>query len=192
MEHKLLHFETPKTPKPRGAKASIWKIRLGFALVGFVFFPNGINAQSTLNASGGSANIAGNLYAYSIGEMLLISTETSASFIVTQGVLQAHGDLLDVEENPLLDEGLSLYPNPVANTLYLHPTFPGGGELSLRLFDLRGRLIMKHKINLQTGMERQQLNLYFLQEGTYILQANLQQGKRTYEHSFKILKLGTY
>lgn len=192
MEHKLLHFETPKTPKPRGAKASIWKIRLGFALVGFVFFPNGINAQSTLNASGGSANIAGNLYAYSIGEMVLVSTETSSSLVVTQGVLQASGTNMGVEENTLLAESLLLYPNPVANTLYLQPSLPGGGELSLQLSDLRGRLIMERKINLQTGAERQELDLSSLQEGTYLLQANLQQGKRTYEHSFKILKLDTY
>ncbi|HET8809477.1 MAG TPA: T9SS type A sorting domain-containing protein [Flavobacteriaceae bacterium] len=164
----------------------------GLLCILFAVFPFVGNAQRTVNATGGSANISGNLYAYSIGEMVLVGTESSGTLVVTQGVLQAEGTGLGIEEETLLAESLKLYPNPVANTLYLQPNFPGSGELSLKLFDLRGRLIMQQKADLNSGTERQQMDLSSLQEGTYLLQASLQQGGRSYDHSFKILKRGDY
>lgn len=168
-----------------------WKC-FAFAWILCVAFPFVAAAQTTLNASGNSGTIAGNLYAYSIGEMVLVSTETSTNLVVTQGVLQASGGTMGVAENTFLAESLSLYPNPVENTLYLQPALPGGGELSVGLFDLRGRRLLQSKMDLHTGSERQELDLSTLQEGTYLLKATLQQDNRTYEHSFKVLKLGNY
>lgn len=168
-----------------------WKC-FAFAWVLCAAFPAVAAAQTTLNAAGNSGSIAGNLYAYSIGEMVLVSTETSTNLVVTQGVLQANNGNMGVAENTFLAESLSLYPNPVENTLYLQPALPGGGELSVDLFDLRGRRLMQHKMDLQAGNERQELDLSTLQEGTYLLRATLQQDDRTYEHSFKVLKLGNY
>lgn len=168
-----------------------WKC-FAFVCILCVTFPVAAAAQTALNASGNSGSIAGNLYAYSIGEMVLVSTETSSNLIVTQGVLQASSGTMGVAETTFLAENLSLYPNPVENTLYLQPTLPGGGELSVGLFDLRGRQLMQRKIELQSGSERQELNLSTLQEGSYLLKATLQQGERTYEHSFKVLKRGSY
>lgn len=151
---------------------------------------SGVYAQRTLNVTGGSAIISGDVYAYSIGEMVLVSTVETSNLFVTQGLLQSNVDEMGVLENNFLAEGMNIYPNPVGNILYLQPSLSGGGKLSLLLFDLRGRLILQRRINLQTGSERQQLNLSSLQEGTYLLQANLQQENRTYNHRFKILKLG--
>lgn len=191
MKNKL-HFDKNSINQSIFPLKTLLSMFMGVGFAFFVLFPNGTNAQSTINSSGSSAIISGNLYAYSIGEMVLVSTESSGTLIVTQGVLQASGSVLGVEEETLLEAGLSLYPNPVTNILYLQPNFPDGGELSLQLFDLRGRLILKRKINLQTGTERQELNLSSLQEGAYFLKARLQQNERSQKHSFKILKLGPY
>lgn len=188
MKHKQLYKKRGKTQKGSGFGFSYWKYCLSIAVI--AFFSSETHAQTILNASGGSGDIAGNLYAYSIGEMVLVSTETSSSFTVTQGVLQAKSTTMGVEETSFLEDGLALYPNPVKNTLYLQPALPGGGELALWIFDLNGQLVMKEKINLQSGTERQQLNLSALQEGNYLLYANLQQEEEIYEHTFKIIKKG--
>ena len=151
-------------------------------------FPLMTNAQRTLNATGGSGSIAGNVFSYSIGEMILVSTVETPTLIVTQGLLQSKVMNMGVEENNLLEEGMSVYPNPVANILVLQPKLQGGGELSVKLFDLRGRLIMQRETVLHFGQEKQQLNLSALQEGTYLLQARLDQDGKVYKHNFKVIK----
>ena len=147
----------------------------------------GANAQSTLNATGGTGTIGGDTFSYSIGEMVLVNTFQNSNFAVTQGLLQGPIGGLGVEE-VLLSEGLEIYPNPVENVIHLQPSFDGGGELSLRLYDLQGRLIVKDQSKLQSGTEKQSLDVSILQEGTYLLQATWEQDSRVYKHSFKLLK----
>ena len=171
-------------------------------------------AQTTVNSSGGSGTIGGNLYAYSIGEMVLVNTVSTAQFIVTQGVLQGDGfpnpgmsvDPLDssieeqvqvesdattgLQEDTLAVGNMTLYPNPVDNILYLQPDLAQGGALSLRLYDLNGRLIEDREVRLNTGTERQEIDMSYLTEGSYFLRTALQQGERTSQKAFKIIKTG--
>lgn len=150
-------------------------------------FPTGTFAQQTLNATGGTGTIGGDTYSYSIGEMVLVSTFQNANFGVTQGLLQGAIGGLGVEE-VFLTGGLEVYPNPVSSSLFIQPDFQGGGELQLKLYDLLGRLVLKRQSHLQSGGEKQRLDLSILQEGTYLLKADFTQDGKTYPHTFKILK----
>lgn len=147
-----------------------------------------VNAQRTLNATGGTGTISGDIYSYSIGEMVLVSTESTSNHYFTQGLLQNDDVNLEIHNSQYLSEGLELYPNPTSGIVYLRPSFEGGGEFSLQLYDLRGRLVKQQETQLQSGTEKQQLDFSLLQEGTYLLQAVLNQDGRVYRHSFKIIK----
>jgi hypothetical protein len=152
------------------------------------FFVTQTQAQRTINAAGGTGTIGGNTFSYSVGEMVLVSTVKITDFYFTQGLLQNDDVNLEIHDNQYLSEGLELYPNPAANVVYLQPAFEGGGELNLKLFDLRGRLINQKQAVLQTGKEKQSLDISMLQEGTYLLQVSLKQKEEVYKHSFKVLK----
>jgi hypothetical protein len=164
----------------------------GFFWLGCALFFMEANAQQTLNATGGNGTIGGNTFAYSIGEMVLVSTVEITDFYFTQGVLQNDDVNLEIHDNQYLSEGLELYPNPAANTIYLQASFEGSGELNLKLYDLRGRLISQKQVKLHSGIEKQSLDISMLQEGTYLLQAILKQERRVYKHSFKVLKRGNH
>ncbi len=163
--------------------------RLSLALLALI--PFFAHAQTTVNASGGSGTIAGNLYAYSIGEMVLVSTETVGQVSVTQGLLQSEGDLhVGLQEDTLIAGNMTLYPNPVDNILYLQPELDHGGELSLRLYDMNGRLVVERDIQLSSGTERQEIEMASLAEGSYFLRTAMRQGQQTFHKAFKIMKAG--
>ena len=164
-------------------------VRIPLAL--FALMPFCTQAQTTVNASGGSGTIAGNMYAYSIGEMVLVSTATTAEISVTQGLLQSDGDMtVGLQEDTLAAGHMLLYPNPVNNILYLQPQLDQGGELSMRLYDMNGRLIVDRDIQLGSGTERQEIDMASFAEGSYFLRTALRQGQQTYHKAFKILKAG--
>lgn len=184
MKHARIQMETLRTFL-HGLRAA----RLPLAL--FAMMPFCTQAQTTVNASGGSATIAGNLYAYSIGEMVLVSTVTTAQVSVSQGLLQSDGELnVGMREDTLAAGNMSLYPNPVNNTLYLQPELDHGGELSIRLYDMNGRLIVDRDIQLSSGTERQEIDMASFSEGSYFLRTALRQGQQTTHKGFKIIKAG--
>ena len=162
-------------------------LRLGFALLALVPFCS--NAQSTVNASGGSVSIGGDLFAYSVGEMVLVGSASSGQLLVTQGVLQADADIsVSLPEGTISEVRLLVYPNPVDNILYLQPEMEQGGELSMRLFDVNGRVILDGDVRLGSGNERQEIDMASLAEGSYFLRTALRQGDQTYNKVFKIIK----
>lgn len=152
--------------------------------------PNSLEAQTTINASGGSQSISGGIYEYSIGEMTVVSTQSNANITVTQGLLQIDYSYLGVKEEPFSDQNLVVFPNPAENILHIKPSLNGSGGLSVKLFDLQGRLILQKVFFLQTGLEKQDLNLSSLQEGTYMLNVQFNHGKQSYHQNYKIIKFG--
>lgn len=162
-------------------------LRLGMAALALA--PLGLLAQRTVNVSGGNGSIGGNTYAYSIGEMTVVGTATAGSFTSTQGVLQAGTDAtIGVQEISGTGEGMTLYPNPVADLLYLQPDLQGGGDLHLRLYDASGKLLMEREVRLGAGHERQQISMAGMAEGAYFLHAVLQNGKHQFQKTYKVLK----
>lgn len=162
---------------------------LRWSMATLALAPLGLLAQRTVNASGGNAIIGGNTYSYSIGEMTVVSTATAGSFTTTQGVLQAGMDgTIGVQELSGTSEGILLYPNPVADLLYLQPALQGGGNLHLRLYDASGKLLMDREAQLGAGNEPQQISMVGMAEGAYFLNAVLRNGKQEFRKTYKVLK----
>lgn len=168
------------------SKKPILKLFVFFVLFGFS--PISITAQSTLNASGGSQTLSSGIHEYSIGEMMLVSTKSTPDLTVTQGLLQIESSSLGVSQEVFSKQELAVFPNPTNNTLYIKPGLQSSGELSVQLFDLLGRRILQKTFFLQTGLEKQKLDLTSLQEATYMLNVQFNHGKQSYRQTYKIIK----
>ena len=174
----------------RNNKKTTLKIGLKLLLLLLVVLPTTILGQSVINASGGSHSFSGGVHEYSIGEMTEISTERNDEMIVTQGLLQIEDVSLGISEESSLIQGLMVYPNPTKGMLHIKPSLGKSGELSLKLYDLLGSLVLDRTFHLQTGQEEQELDLSFLSEATYMLNVEFLHGKERYRNSYKILKYG--
>lgn len=157
-------------------------------LVLFCFTTNITSAQSTINASGGSKSFPIGIFDYSIGEMMVVSTNSNAGITVTQGLLQVENATLGTSEEILSKQDLTVFPNPTVDLLYLKPSLEGGGELLIEIFDLQGRRISEYEFDLKTGLEKQKLDLSFLQDATYMLNVKYNHDKKRYRQTYKIVK----
>lgn len=146
-------------------------------------------SPSTLNAAGGSTEIAGDAYEYSIGEMVLVSTFSGPDLIVTQGLLQPFGNgEVGIEALTLSDRELSAYPNPSSDIVYIQPNLSGGGRLTIVLTDITGRQVSTKTAHLKHGNEKQNISLNSFASGSYMLRVTFTAGKKSYVRNFKIQK----
>ncbi len=167
------------------------KVKIEFKLLLLLMFLPAITiAQDIINSAGGSHSFSGGVHEYSIGEMTVISTDRNDDMIITQGLLQIEDVSLGVSEEAFLIQDLSVYPNPTKGKLHIKPSLHKSGVLSLKLYDLLGRIVLDSSVYLQTGQEEQELDLSLLAEATYMLNVEFRHGKERYFNSYKVLKYG--
>ena len=100
-----------------------------------------VNAQESVNSSGGNAAGSGGSVSYSIGQVVFTSHNGSGGSIA-QGVQHAY-DVLPVgvqKENELT---FSFFPNPSSDQLTLEVQNPSAEQMEFRLYDLHGKLLNK-------------------------------------------------
>jgi hypothetical protein len=143
---------------------------------------------SVLNANGGSGTAGGNTFEWSIGETM-VSTYTSSSIVVTQGVLQPTSGTTEIADNTLAPR-LDVFPNPSSALVNLQFNAPAQGTLTYRLSDLLGRVIQEKAIEVNSGTTSKQLNIKDLACATYMLQVMYKtKGNNEESATYKIQKL---
>lgn len=157
-----------------------------------LFAVTGVRAQSigpsTLNASGGSATISGGTHEWSVAENTVVSTYSSSSLVLTQGVLQPMPPATGISKLQNATDNVRVYPNPVQNELFLQCEFNSGGTLSYMLQDITGKLISRKEQQLSTGKEKITVSFDGLATGNYMLNVMYVQPTGNAAASFKISK----
>jgi hypothetical protein len=151
-----------------------------------------VNAQSigpaTLNATGGSKIIGTNEFDWSVGEMTMISTFTTSNVIVTQGILQPSDAMTGVPHTSILADHLQVFPNPVSSVITIHYSSPAAGTLEYRLLDMTGKVMANQTVEINQGINDQQIDMSSLACAAYILEVTTYtQG--TESISYKIQKI---
>jgi len=142
----------------------------------------GLQAQESVNATGGNASGSGGSVSFSVGQVVyIINTGTNGS--VAQGVQQPFeiSVVTGLEEAKGINLMISAYPNPTTNYLQLQVESEKLKDLSYQLFDTNGKLLETKKIEgNQTSIIMSNLvpAIYFLK----IIQNNKE------VKSFKIIK----
>jgi hypothetical protein len=135
---------------------------LGFALF---FYSSTLSfAQQNTDAAGGNATGTGGSVSYSIGQIDYISN-SGTNGNVNQGVQQPYEIFNSGIEDASVQLGLSVYPNPSTQVLYLKIEQNDLKDLSYQLYDFNGKqLASKMIINNTTEiiMEQYATSTYFL------------------------------
>ncbi len=120
---------------------------LGFALTG-------LQAQESLNTTGGNASGSGGAVSYSIGQVVY-TTHTSTDGTLTQGVQQPYEILVTgIEDIKGISLTMAIYPNPTTDFLQLSIAKGQFKDLSYQLFDINGKLLQnKQLINVDTYID---------------------------------------
>lgn len=138
-----------------------------------LFFSFAASAQiadytKTTNSTGGSATIGSDVFEWSVGE-LVVTTESTSTITVTQGVLQPLPSTGNVKQMNNLRNTLSVYPNPTNAIINLKGDFKQAGTLDYMLQDITGKSIRKGQLAINAGISVQQIDLTSLADGAYML-----------------------
>jgi len=111
---------------------------------------SGLQAQESINVTGGNASGSGGLASYSIGQVTY-QTHYGINGSVLQGVQQAYEIYVLNEVNDVFGVNLiiSAYPNPTTDYLTLEVDFSTMSDIkkmSYQLFDIQGKLLQNEKI----------------------------------------------
>jgi hypothetical protein len=159
-------------------------------LITLSFFALQAKAQSTLNATGGSADLGGNTYSYSVGEMCAVHTASTTSLIVTHGVLQPNTDKsVGIEETWLSTDKINVYPNPTSTKISLELITKDVADVDFVLQDVQGRALDTQQGQLAVGQNKFEFDLSELANAYYLLRVQLTKSNTTYSKSFKIQKI---
>ena len=138
-------------------------------------------AQESANTTGGDATGLGGTAAYSIGQVVY-TTQNSSTGSVAQGVQHAYDVYALGMEHNELNVAMDVYPNPTSDNIILQIPDFNNQQLWYRLLDAQGKIIVKEKIITQQSA----INMYPLSSATYFLQVVNQDNKHA--QSFSIIK----
>jgi hypothetical protein len=157
----------------------------------FILIFNGLKAQSitpsVINSTGGGAIINNNLYQWSVGETYM-SMNIGNNIIVSSGFLQP---FMEKTPEPPEDIGtLNVYPNPVYNALTVSTDFAMEGQLTFRLYQTDGKLLLERNRNVLPD-ESFAIDMSQISGGNYIIDFSFREKgtKRTQRDVFKIQKI---
>jgi len=107
----------------------------------------GLQAQTSVNATGGSASGSGGTLSYSVGQVAY-TTNTGTNGSVAQGVQQPFeiSVVTGLDEVKGINLSVTAYPNPITDYLTLEVKDVELSNLSYQLYDMQGKLLQNAKI----------------------------------------------
>ena len=107
----------------------------------------GLQAQESVNATGGNALGSGGSASYSVGQVVY-TTNTGTNGSVAQGVQQPFeiSVVTAIEEAKGINLSVSAYPNPATDYLTLEVKDFELSNLHFQLYDMQGKLLQSEKI----------------------------------------------
>lgn len=107
----------------------------------------GLQAQESVNATGGNASGSGGSVSYSVGQVVY-TTSTGTSGSVAQGVQQPYeiSVVTAIEQAKGISLSVTAYPNPTTDYLTLEVKYFELTTLHFQLFDMSGKLLQSEKI----------------------------------------------
>ncbi len=116
-------------------------MRLIVVILFVIFIGSSIQAQESVNASGGLASGNGGTLSYSIGQVFY-SSYSGVDGTINLGVQQPFEIfIISGMENKYINLELAVYPNPTTDYLTLRINNFDNQNLTYYLFDLQGRLL---------------------------------------------------
>lgn len=107
----------------------------------------GLQAQTSVNATGSNASGSGGSASYSVGQVVY-TTNTGTTGSVAQGVQQPYeiSVVTGIEEAKDINLSVTAYPNPTTDYLTLEVKEFELSNLHFQLYDMNGKLLQNEKI----------------------------------------------
>ncbi len=133
-------------------------------------------------ASGGDYFVGGTFTnSYTIGEMAMVETFTSGTFMLTQGFQQPYAFPLGVAATETSHE-FSAFPNPTSGQVAFQYNLTSDSKISVAVFDALGQIVLNSSEEKTAGPQVDNLNLTKFSNGLYTVRYSIetQNGNSTF------------
>ncbi len=130
----------------KSARSNLTGLKLGAVLLLGLGLTS-LQAQESINASGGEATGSGGSVSYSVGQVVY-QTHTGTNGSVAEGVQQPYeiSVVTAIEEAKDINLSVTAYPNPTTDYLTLEVQEFELSNLHFQLYDMQGKLLQNEKI----------------------------------------------
>jgi len=160
----------------------------------YTYCKSQVTPLQVINSTGGSYSSGYYKIEWSVGELALVDlmSTSDSSVLFTNGFIQPVTQFPNQSNNYsyFTKDELWVFPNPVRDYLEINLTTQVQGKISLRLYDVLGKLVYAREVYSYGTGNTEKINMKAMTGGTYMLQITLKNPMGTIHKTgtFKIVK----
>lgn len=128
---------------------------------------------SVIASSGGFATASNGSLSFTVGEMTMVQTFSSANNFLTQGFQQPEDLFVSIPEIPNVSGGLIIFPSPTSGAFSLQFTGDEETEKVVSMYNSLGQLVKKVAVHQAFGTNKIDLDISEFSQGIYLIQLDL-------------------
>lgn len=140
-----------------------------FGLLSFSAQPQTLSPH-VVSSSGGFYSNSSGMLSFTVAEMTMVQTFTSAANMLTQGFQQPEDYFVGIDEIPYVSEDVLIYPNPTNGSFVLSYQSDDNLETSIRIYNLAGKLVLEKQVSQPAGLNTIDFDISTYSMGMYILE----------------------
>jgi hypothetical protein len=144
-------------------------------------------SRHVFSAGGGNFESAVMHVSWTIGQAEPVASSSQPTVILCAGFQQFDDQLVSVQE-VRLESNFQVYPNPCSEYVRLDVQFEQASDLSYRLYDFSGKMLLIKEIPGQATSYSEVIDLSNLAPGMYNLMVIVENGNTTSYESIKLIR----
>jgi hypothetical protein len=166
------------------------KLIILIAMLGFTSLVQSQTLSPTVvSSSGGYFTSASASLSFTVAEMTMVQTFTTAGNILTQGFQQPEDYSVSIQETPALTGDLVVYPNPTNGNFTLSYVSNENTETTINLYNLVGQVVLSKSVSQVKGLNTVNFDISSFSQGIYMLELSLTNTKGEKKATYQKINL---
>ena len=124
-------------------------------------------------SSGGYSSASNGSLSFTVGEMTMVKTFSSANNFLTQGFQQPEDLFVGIPEISVNSGGFIAYPNPTSGAFCLQFTGDGAEDKVISMYNSVGQLVRQLTVQQTTGTNKIDFDISSFAQGMYMIELKL-------------------
>jgi len=146
-------------------------------------------SPTVISSSGGFYTSANAMLSFTVAEMTMVQTFTTAGNILTQGFQQPEDMSVSIQETPTVSGVIMIYPNPTIGNFTLSYVSNENAETTINLYNIVGQVVLSKSVSQVKGLNTVNFDISSFSQGIYMLELTLTSAKGDKKATYQKINL---
>jgi hypothetical protein len=146
-------------------------------------------SPTVISSSGGFYTSANAMLSFTVAEMTMVQTFTTAGNILTQGFQQPEDMSVSIQETPTVSGEIMIYPNPTNGNFTLSYVSNENAETTINLYNIVGQVVLSKSVLQTKGLNSVNFDISSFSQGIYMLELTLTSAKGDKKATYQKINL---